>query len=334
MGIQGEPATPADPSLGVVWTAIVDNLDRPDTENAYVTIADVDRDLFRRHPWSLGGGGAAALKARLDGDADTTIGDWATAVGRSTHVGEDDAYFLPNQAARRIGCGEFVVPVVRGEDVRDYLITPALIALFPYCKNSATPLAQLPPALMAHFWTYRTSLRNRIDYGQTVEQRGLRWFDHTMFFPERFLNHQGIAHPNVATHNHFAAIGKQTLFNSTAPVIYLKQDAPRNYLNSLLVVLSSSLACFWIKQVFHNKGSTVDDAGARQRTAAFEDFYQLTSAAIKKFPIRNGNVVVTADPSALALQVMQASPLALPIGEITDIARKIGIRQNGTNPER
>ena len=43
---------------------------------------------------------------------------------------------------------------------------------------------------------------------------------------------------------------------------------------------------------------------------------------------------MTADPSALALQVMQASPLALPIGEITDIGAKIGIRQNGTNPER
>ena len=44
--------------------------------------------------------------------------------------------------------------------------------------------------------------------------------------------------------------------------------------SQLLGLLNSSAACFWMKQVFHNKGSAVDQHGARQRTTPFEDFYR------------------------------------------------------------
>ena len=40
-----------------------------------------------------------------------------------------------------------------------------------------------------------------------------------------------------------------------------------------------------MKQIFHNKGSTVDDRGARQRTAPFEDFFEFTGTGLEKFPI-------------------------------------------------
>src|SRR5262249_3430265 len=35
----------------------------------------------------------------------------------------------------------------------------------------------------------------------------------------------------------------------------------------------------------HNKGSTVDDKGARQTTVSFENFYDFTATGLKKFPI-------------------------------------------------
>ena len=54
---------------------------------------------------------------------------------------------------------------------------------------------------------------------------------------------------------------------------------------SLLDLLNSSTACFWLKQTFHNKGSTVDQKGARQRTDPFEDFYEYTGTGLRKFPI-------------------------------------------------
>jgi hypothetical protein len=42
-----------------------------------------------------------------------------------------------------------------------------------------------------------------------------------------------------------------------------------------------------MKQVFHNKGSTVDTKGARQTTDAFENFYEFTGTGLKKFPVPN-----------------------------------------------
>jgi hypothetical protein len=40
-----------------------------------------------------------------------------------------------------------------------------------------------------------------------------------------------------------------------------------------------------MKQVFHNKGSTVDQSGARQTTAPFENFYEFDGTKLKKFPL-------------------------------------------------
>ncbi len=40
-----------------------------------------------------------------------------------------------------------------------------------------------------------------------------------------------------------------------------------------------------MKQTFHNKGSTVDERGARQRTMPFEDFYEFTGTGLLRFPI-------------------------------------------------
>ncbi len=55
---------PADPAKGLVWSAIVDQIDEPGSESDYVSVADTDRSRFAKHPWSIGGGGAAELKER------------------------------------------------------------------------------------------------------------------------------------------------------------------------------------------------------------------------------------------------------------------------------
>ncbi len=66
MGIKGEPATPADPAQGLVWRAIVEQVDVAGSESAYVSVADTPRATFAKHPWSIGGGGAADLKESIE----------------------------------------------------------------------------------------------------------------------------------------------------------------------------------------------------------------------------------------------------------------------------
>ena len=65
---------------------------------------------------------------------------------------------------------------------------------------------------------------------------------------------------------------------------------------------------------FHNKGSTVDDKGARQTTVAFENFYEFTGTGIQKFPIPSENPLDLArDLNALSQEWQKNLPLQLAV---------------------
>ncbi|EHQ52618.1 hypothetical protein ECTPHS_08006 [Ectothiorhodospira sp. PHS-1] len=56
LGIRGEPKTPEDAAQGLVWRSIVDLLERPGSENEFISVVDQARALYGTHPWSVGGG--------------------------------------------------------------------------------------------------------------------------------------------------------------------------------------------------------------------------------------------------------------------------------------
>jgi len=116
-------------------------------------------------------------------------------------------------------------------------------------------------------------------------ERGLTWYEYQELYPLKLRTSLSIAYAEVATHNHFVLDRGGKVFKQTAPVIKLPSNTTGDEHLALLGLLNSSTACFWIKQVFHNKGSTVDEKGARQTTVAFENFYQLAGTGLKKFPI-------------------------------------------------
>ena len=67
-----------------------------------------------------------------------------------------------------------------------------------------------------------------------------------------------------------------------------------------------------MKQIFHNKGSTVDAQGARQRTAAFEDFYEHDSGKLAAFPIPIEKPLAFAKSlDALAQKLQRHAPAAV-----------------------
>ena len=84
---------------------------------------------------------------------------------------------------------------------------------------------------------------------------GLRWFEYiACTSPPAYDTPLSITFAEVATHNHFALDRGGKVFKQTAPVIKLPADATEADHLALLGVLNSSVACFWMKQVFHNKG--------------------------------------------------------------------------------
>ena len=59
--------TPEDPSRGLVWSAILDQVDKPGSaERVRQRCGHGQRRSFHSHPWSIGGGGAAELKELLE----------------------------------------------------------------------------------------------------------------------------------------------------------------------------------------------------------------------------------------------------------------------------
>jgi hypothetical protein len=133
-------------------------------------------------------------------------------------------------------------------------------------------------------------LRDRQDVGEKIEERGLKWFEHSMFFPRRFLRPLGIAFAFVATHNHFALDRGGRVFNRTAPIIKLSEDATEDDHLSLLAYLNSSVACFWMKQVFHKKSS----ASQKHHTDPARAAYEFAGTGLLELPVpelRDPNLV-------------------------------------------
>ncbi|MDT5025273.1 MAG: hypothetical protein QOE61_1699, partial [Micromonosporaceae bacterium] len=280
LGVRGEPSQPGDAAKGLVWAAVLDQIDRAGSESEWISTADLRREQLSTHPWSLSGGGAGDLRSLLDEAARKLSGAIAV-IGRTTHTGLDDAFYLPASSTRTHQLASSTVPVVLGETVRDYSLVTPIHTMFPYDEQGAErPISEIE----AHFyWNVRTVLERRLDFGQTPTERGHRWFDHSMFFPGRYRSQLSIAFAFMATHNHFVLDRGGKVFNHSAPVIKLPEGATEDDHLGLLGVLNSSTACFWLKQVSHNKGNEGYQSGIK--TDMWERFYEFTGTKLQEFPL-------------------------------------------------
>ena len=286
MSINGEPGTPVDPAQGVVWQAIINQIDRRGSESNWVGVSDVPRETFATHPWSIGGGGAADVFEAIGGMSDKTVADVGEVFGGTGRSSADEIFTQPHDLCLRLGLeAQFVKLLVEGDDVRDWMLGASQAGVVPYDQDGLIDLVALPR--FARFvWPFRTGLGARVTFGHgTYLTDGKAWWSWHQITPVRLNYSYVLAFGEVATHNHFVLDRGGKVFKQTAPVIKLPEGAGEDEHLGLLGLLNSSTACFWFKQVCHNKGSTVDQHGARQRTAAFEDFYALNGTKVGQFPV-------------------------------------------------
>jgi hypothetical protein len=329
MGIKGEPSTPDNPAEGLVWQSIIGQIDQPGSENTFVTVADTPRTTFAKHPWSIGGGGAGDLLAQLEDATPVRLNAVAAAIGRTTHTGEDNVFLVDKGWVSRHNVNDFTVPMVEGEHVRDYQLAEDVETIFPYDKKTAVVLDVLPSAINSHNWMYRRVLKERKDFGNYIEDRGLRWYEHSMFFPERYKTQQGIAFADIATHNHFVLDRGGKVFNRTAPVIKLPMGASEDEHLGLLGLLNSSVACFWLKQVcFPKGGDHVGNEGARVRKTLWDERYAFNATNVAEFPLaadRPLDIATRLDSDSRQLAALQPTALlaagSLPTRVSLDTAR-------------
>jgi hypothetical protein len=282
---RGEPSTPDVPSQGRAWRSIADHFDEVGFENDYISISRVERSALGKHPWSLGGGGASELKELLEEHATTTLAEVVADIGFLCMTRADDAYIRPRDALLRYGIPErHIVDSISGENVRDWSIVATDEALFPYDRDDlgVTQNEQVKRAL----WPQRSMLWLRREPNGNHREIGLTWWEWSRFQRERFRNPMSITFAFVATHNHFVLDCGGRAFNRTAPIIKLPAGATQDDHLALLAYLNSSTACFWMKQVFFDKGNQGGERG--RPSEPFEAYFEFDGTKLNALPIPIG----------------------------------------------
>ncbi len=280
MGIKGEPSTPDDPSHGLVWSAIVGQVDRAGSDSEFVSVADTPRATFGKHPWSLGGGGAASLMETIESGRQT-LGDVTAEIGITAVTGADEVYLLADDAhARRLGI-EQIRPFVTGTAVRDWAVDSSP-AVWPYDDQfKLVPLVTLPRTAR-YLWLAASVLSRRKRFGTPMVERGLPWYEYQELYVSKLRTPLTITFAFVATHNHFELDRGGKVFNRHAQVVKLPVGSDEAQHLGLLGLLNSSVACFWLQQVCHNKGGP---GGGSSKDEKWHDFYEFSSTQAAEFPL-------------------------------------------------
>jgi hypothetical protein len=203
-------------------------------------------------------------------------------VGFGAVTREDSAYMVGGGALRRHRVDAAnQLALVEGEVTRDWGVELPTISLWPYFPGSLD--ASADKATLIFLWPLRTILSQRVAYGETQIERGLAWFEYSMFFKKRYRVSLSIAFAFVATHNHFVLDRGGKVFSRSAPVIKLPEATTEDDHLKLLGVLNSSVACFWLKQNSHDKGSQGINEGFKSQE--WERFYEFTGTTLQSFPL-------------------------------------------------
>ena len=291
LGIRGEPFTPEDPALGLVWQAVLEQIDLPGSESEWMSAADSPREKFFKHPWSIGGGGAAELKEILDKAAVSSLGEIVDRLRGKPNIGitaftlEDDVFIQPQIALTRQRVpAENQRIMIEGDTIRDWFIAENDAAVWPYDERFEPVGSDEKHPVLRFLWTARTCLANNVMFGQqTKVEAGLNWYEFGRLTAHKLKTPFSITFGEIASHNHFVLDRGGKVFKQTAPVIKLKAEADENDHLRLLGLLNSSLIGFMMKQTSHQKQMTGGD-GVRVDSKAKVP-YQFGSTQLHRLPI-------------------------------------------------
>jgi hypothetical protein len=316
MGIKGEPATPDDPTKGLVWSSIMDLVDQPGSKSDFVSVANTERFKFQQHPWSIGGGGALELKEKIEEASSKRLGKVATDLGITSVTGEDDLYLWPDKASFARSRLEQYRELITGDLIRDWDMDIGHFAAWFYDASFALQSLNDLPRTAQVFWSFRAAISKRRRFGTPMLERGLTWYEWQELYSGKLRTPLSITFAFVATHNHFVLDRGSKVFKQSAPVIKLPPNATEEDHLRLLGLLNSSAACFWLKQVCHCKG-----AGGGKRVEAgysvlgenlWESHYEFDGTKLKQFPVPTGSPPTLArELDRLARKLAKQTPDAL-----------------------
>ncbi|WP_431949667.1 BREX-2 system adenine-specific DNA-methyltransferase PglX [Nocardia lijiangensis] len=319
--LRGEPTEPDDPAKGNVWAAIESQIDQPGSKSTWIYVTDSVRSQLDCHPWNLGGSTAEDVMSILS--KFDILESKLALVGYTGQTNADSAFIADSRTMQRSGVEQKIHrQILVGEVIRDFRIDESKHAIFPYTGNGLVSIDHYPGAYR-HLWPVRTALWARRTFSkESYKEEGRAWWSWHQVALNRLNLRFALSFSEVATHNNFALDRSGRLVNQTARIIKLDPKFPENltedeflerleneYL-ALLGVLNSSLACFWLKQVCHDKG--IRGEGGGFTSDDWERFYQFSGSKLKKFPLpRTMPLVAAAEIDSLAQRMSNMRPEAV-----------------------
>ncbi|MEV6616436.1 BREX-2 system adenine-specific DNA-methyltransferase PglX [Streptomyces sp. NPDC051051] len=284
--VQGEPSAPKNAEEGLVWQAIVEQIDKPGSVSQWVSVDDLSRaNYFGKQPWILADGGLELNSSIEKGAVGQLRSELSRDIGFASFPGQDDAFISDPYALRRQGVDAAIArPLIIGEAVRDWSVDAVESAIAPYSADlKALPYDESSP-WGRWLWKVRGHLRSTTDFdGKTQQDQGKPWWAWYRWVSERYRTPLSLTFAFVATHNHFVLDRGGKVFNRSAPVIKLREGASEEEHLRLLGLLNSSTAGFWLRQVSHDKGRPgADVAGADE---PWEHRFEFTGTKLEEFPI-------------------------------------------------
>lgn len=277
VGIRGELSEPADDSGGVVWGALVDQVDQPGSASEWIQVKDVSRHELAVHPWLLSASGANDVLDKLQ--AGTKLGTLTARIGYNATTGADDVFLAPEHVFRRSHAEpEATVTVLRGSEVRDWEVTPAESAFKPDGRAASFPRH------LRRLWPQRTTLRSRRVFGgQSFAEAGRPWHAWHQVADISGPHPWSIVYSRVATSPHFSILREGVTALQSAPVIKLRDTASRSEHYGLAGALNSSVASFYLKQYSHSKGAP--SADQLRADEPWMHIYDFTGTRLADFPL-------------------------------------------------
>ncbi|GHA80439.1 DNA methylase [Streptomyces tendae] len=310
--VQGEPSAPKKAEEGLVWLAIVEQIDKPGSVSQWVSVDHLDREkYFAKQPWVLADGGQEMLD-QINTARQAVLKRDLHRIGFYGIMGSDDAMSAVPRTFKRVDAeSEYVRRLVVGDEVRDFQFADGDDAFHPYDTRRELVRPESFPNLASWLWPYRTELGNRATFsGGTYFTDGRPWWEWHQLPKDQGAHQWAIPFAFVATHNHFVLDRGGKVFNRSAPVIKLREGASEEEHLRLLGLLNSSTAGFWLRQVSHDKGRPgADVAGADE---PWEHRFEFTGTKLEEFPIPSGFPTTLASAmDHLAQELVATSPSAI-----------------------
>ncbi|MFD4864000.1 BREX-2 system adenine-specific DNA-methyltransferase PglX [Streptomyces sp. NPDC058412] len=311
--VQGEPSAPEKAEEGLVWQAIIGQINSPGSTSQWVSVGDLSRErYFSNQPWILTDGGLELNQSIASAARGGLRSILSRPIGFASFPGQDDAFISTPDSLERKGVERGVArDLIVGEVVRDWETRCVESAIVPYSADlKPLPWDEHSPWGRI-LWPLRTQLQSTKDFdGKSQGDTGKEWWAWYRWVPERYSTPLSLTFSFVATHNHFVLDRGGKVFKQSSPVIKLREGATEEEHVRLLGLLNSSTAGFWLKMVSHDKG--IRGEGGGFTSDDWERFYEFTGTKIQEFPLPTEYPTTLAtELDALAQQLSTTTPTVL-----------------------